>query len=371
MHIIFLTHTLSYSGAPKMLTWVANQMAKKGNQVEVVSFFSSEKLQSLDENIVFHSLSVKQSSSRIIRNTVGMLRTTVRLHRYIKKSSPDLIVSFLDSVGYVYLVVNRLFGKRKMVVSERVDPSCYHGVTAKMRFFAMKFADGIVYQTSGAKEICSKKMKTDKGVIIPNPVVLKDDIKNQLDKYIVSYRERDNRIVTVGRLSLAQKRQDILLKAFKRVYNVHPEIKLYIYGDGSDKTKIQELIDSMGLHDVAILAGRTSQVEQDIYNARAFVLTSDFEGIPNALIEAMSIGVPSVSTNCSPGGAALLIKNGENAFLVDKADENAVAEKLIEIIEDETISDKFTANSPKISEVFSEDKISSEWENYFLRIING
>lgn len=354
-----------------MLTWVANQMAQKGNQVEVVSFFSSEKLQSLDEKIVFHSLSVKQSGSRLKRNTIGMLRTTVRLHKYIKQRSPDLIVSFLDSVGYVYLLINRLFGKRKIVVSERVDPSCYHGITAKIRFFAMKSADGIVYQTVGAKEICAKKLKMDRGIIIPNPVVLKEDIKNQLDKYIVPYCERDNRIVTVGRLSLVQKRQDILLKAFKRVYDVHPEIMLYIYGDGNDKNKIQEMIDDMGLHDAAILAGRTNQVEQDIYNARVFVLTSDYEGIPNALIEAMSIGVPSVSTNCSPGGAALLIENGENAFLVDKADENAIAQKLIEIIENETISDKFTANAPKICEVFSEDKISSEWEKYFLEIING
>ncbi len=363
MKLCFIVPRLTYSGAPKMLAWVANQMRQKGHTVEIVAFFSDEVGQPLAEGVSFHHLNICQSKNRIVRNTLGMLQTQWQLHSHIRQTKPDVVISFLDSVGYVYLLLNKLFGRRKIVVSERVDPYQYKGVLSKVRFRLMKLADGFVFQTDGAKNFFAG-MLNGQGVVIPNPVT----VSYQKTGKPCAYSDRDNRIVTVGRLSLKQKRQDVLLEAFRIVRSKHPQMQLYIYGDGSDAHKIQTLIDGMGLQDAAILAGRTNQVEKDIYNARAFALTSDFEGIPNALIEAMSLGVPSISTDCSPGGAALLVKNGENAFLVDCADAQAIAEKLLILIEDQDISEAFACNGPKIAETFSEDKIASAWETYLTEV---
>ncbi len=363
MKITFLIPRLTYSGAPKMLAWVANRMQEKGHSVEIVAFFSDEVAQPLNQDVRFHYLNVRQSGNRVVRNTLGMMKTISALHRHIRETAPDVIVSFLDSVGYIYLSVNRLFGRRKIVVSERVDPHQYHGFLSKVRFMMMKFADGYVFQTEGAKNFFRGRI-ADRGVVIPNPVTVRRSAEIVPCRYV----QRDERIVTVGRLSLKQKRQDVLLEAFAIVRQVHPEMRLEIYGDGKDQAKIQEMIDSMGLGDAVRLAGRTNNVERDIHSARAFVLTSDFEGIPNALIEAMSVGVPSVATDCSPGGAALLIEDGVNAYLTGRGNAQMIAERLNELIENEGTADRFTANAPAICERFSEEAIADKWDKYFAQI---
>lgn len=367
MRIVFLIHRLSYSGAPKMLAWVSNQMARRGHDVHIVSFFTGETAQQLEETITLHSLNICQSSNRIIRNTVEMAKVEYKLIRLLNQLQPDGVISFNISGTYIHLGLNKLFGRHKIIFSERADPNAYRGSTSKVRFAMMKCAAGTVFQTEGARSFFEGKIY-ENSTVIPNPVVLKESVRQKLSEYQHSYENRDDRIVTVGRLSLKQKRQDVLLDAFRIVHNKHPELKLVIYGDGEDKEKIQALVEEKELTDSVMLAGRTDQVEQDICSTRAFALTSDYEGIPNALIEAMTVGVPCVSTDCSPGGAALLIRDGENGFLVPRGDAAAIADRLLKVVEDPQIADHFAAEGPKIVQELSEDRIADLWEQYMLKI---
>ena len=365
MKILFTLPRLSYSGAPKMMAWIANQMAERGYEVHLVTFYSEEQARLLHENVRIRSLKIDKSRSRIIRNTTGMLKTICRLHKTINELKPDIVVSFLDSVGCAYLPIGRLFTKAKYVISERADPYARHGITFALRVFLKKFAHKTVFQTDGAQRFFENcKRIYDNSVVIPNPVVISDCVMS-LQKRIPSFAERDKRIVTVGRLALYQKRQDILLDAFKLFHEKNPEYILMIYGDGPDGRKIQEMIVERKLSGYAFLAGRTDRVEKEIFNAAAFTLTSDFDGIPNALIEAMSIGVPSVSTDCSPGGAALLIRDGENGFIVPRGDVEAIAERLSRIVSDETLANCFSKNSVYITNEFSESVIAEKWEALF------
>ncbi|MBQ7968411.1 MAG: glycosyltransferase family 4 protein [Clostridia bacterium] len=368
MKILFMIPRLTYSGAPKMMAWVANQMAEKGHEVHLLTFFSEEQARILHEYVTVHSLKVAQSKSRLVRNTTGMLKIIIRLHKMVRQLKPDIVVSFLDSVGYVYLPIGRFFTKSKYIVSERVDPYSYKGMISKIRFFLMKYAHGYVFQTEGSKSFFDKYSQIhSNSVVIPNPVVINETVLS-MQKDIPSYDEREQRIVTVGRLSLKQKRQDVLLESFKIFHEKFPEYKLEIYGDGQDKDRIQEIINTMGLSNSVILVGRTEKIEEKIFNAAAFVLTSDYEGIPNALIEALSVGVPSVSTDCSPGGAALLIRNGENGFLVPCGNAKAIADKLSLIVGSKEISERFSKNSPAITEEFAESIIADKWEACFERV---
>ncbi len=369
MKILFTTTCLDYSGAPKMMAWVANQMARKGHDVHIVTFFSDEQARILNEDVTFHSLNMVRGSSRLARNTVGMLKTICKLHKLVDDLKPDVVVSFLDSVGYVYLPIGSLLTKSKFVCSERADPYEWKGIIARVRFALLTFAQGFVFQTHGAQKFFQKSKKIySNSTVIPNPVIVNEKVI-AMQHSIPAAKERDKKIVTVGRLSINQKRQDILLEAFKIFKESHPEYKLVIYGDGSDKGKIQSMIDQMRLSEHVTLAGRTNNVEEEISHARAFVLSSDFEGIPNALIEALSIGVPSVSTDCSPGGAALLMKDGENGFLVQRGDAKAIAEKLSVVVDNDDISDLFSKNGPVVINEFSEDIIADKWESYFKKIV--
>lgn len=367
MKIAFLIHRLSYSGAPKMLAWVANQMAKRGHDVHIVTFFTGEQAHPLDPSVTVHSLNISQSGNRIVRNTVEMAKTQYRLIRLLNRLEPDGVISFNISGTYVHLGLNQLFGRYPVIFSERADPNAYRGATSKVRFAMMGCAAGTVFQTEGARSFYAGKIY-ENSTVIPNPVIMKPKVAQSLPEYLHTYAERDNRIVTVGRLALQQKRQDILLEGFRIVHEKHPEMKLVIYGDGGDKEQIQAIAEEKGLVDSVLLAGRVDWIEESICSAQAFALTSDFEGIPNALIEAMTVGVPCVSTDCSPGGAALLIRDGENGFLVPRGDAEAVAQKLLKLIEDPQISDRFAEEGPKVAETFSEDQIADLWEQYILKI---
>lgn len=369
MKILFAIPRLTYSGAPKMMAWVANQMAERGHEVQLVTFFSEEQARILHKDVTLSSLGVTQSGNRLVRNTTGMIKTISRLHTTVRRLKPDIVVSFLDSVGYVYLPIGRFFTKSKIVVSERVDPYSYRGRIARVRFALMRNAHGTVFQTPSAQHFFEKyKRIFTRSTVIPNPVVLNENIL-AMQRNIPDFADRDKRIVTVGRLSLHQKRQDVLLEAFAKFLETHPAYKLVIYGDGQDREKIQNIIDEMELSERVLLAGRIDHVEEEIFHAAAFVLTSDYEGIPNALIEAMSIGVPVVSTDCSPGGAALLIENGENGFLVPCGDADAIAQNLSLVVDNREISTKISQNAPSITSDFAENIIADKWESYFEDVI--
>jgi glycosyltransferase involved in cell wall biosynthesis len=368
MQIAFLTPALDYSGAPKMMAWVANQMHRQGHSTKIYLLYSDKVMQPLDEGVEFECLNLSRSKNRILRNTVDLAKSVHKLHKMMKKEKPDIIVTFLDTVGYMYMLKNKFSKRFKVVASERSDPYAYKGLAGKIRHKLIGLADRVVFQTEGAKEFYSHNKKMiAKSVVIPNPIIPKN-ASYGLKK--VSYEERDNRIVSVGRLDLKQKRYDVMIDAFKIAHKSFPELQLHIYGDGADKQKIQDIIDLNKLNDCVFLRGRTDNVEMEIQKARAFVLTSDYEGIPNALIEAMLAGVPSVATDCSPGGAALLIKNGENGLLVPREDAPAVADAIIKLALDENLSNEISSNSPMLAERFSESEISKLWISCFESLSN-
>ncbi len=368
MRIVFLIKALDYSGAPKMLAWVANQMHRQGHSVKICSMYSDEIMQPLDEGIEFSYLNLSKSKSRVVRNTLDMIKSVHAVSKFMKKESPDVIVTFLDSVGYMYILKNRFSKKFKIVASERSDPYAYKGFVGKIRHKLIGMADYVVFQTEGAREFYAYNQKLqNKSTVIPNPIIPKNSL-NSIPK--VTYKERDNRIVSVGRLDMKQKRYDVMIEAFEKVHKKHPELELHIYGDGQDKDKVKEIINSRGLQNSVILRGRTDKVEGEIYNAKAFVMTSDYEGIPNALIEAMLSGVPCVTTDCSPGGAALLVENEKNGLLVPRGDFKAVSDAIITLVENEKLSEELSDKSPLVADRFSEQVISQCWKNCFENHIN-
>lgn len=356
MKIISIIPRLNYSGAPKMIAWVSNQLSQNGNEVTLITLFSDIVEQKLDSNIHCISLNIARSKSRIKRNTVQMFYLIKKIKEVIDDIKPDCILSFLDASGYFLLWTNRFFWRKrniKMVISERGDPYTHSGLSSLVKNKWMKYADVIVFQTEGAKKYYQEAIQK-KGVVIPNPVVSEK-------KYVpVEYKDRKDQIVTAGRLFIEQKRQDLLLDAFQIVSQKHPEVNLVIYGDGEDLEKIRELIEIKKLNNV-YLPGSVKNVKELIRDNKVFVLTSDYEGIPNSLIEAMEVGMPCVATDCSPGGAKTLIRDGINGFIVPRNDPKEIARKIILLLEDEALSDSIAREAVKICDVFSEANIAAAW----------
>ena len=155
---------------------------------------------------------------------------------------------------------------------------------------------------------------------------------------------------------------------FKKVLKKHPDYILKFYGDGPDEEKMKEYAASLDIDKSVVFCGVSKQVLKDISKSEIFVLSSDYEGIPNALLEAMSIGLPCVSTDCSPGGARMLINSGENGLIVPCGDASALADAICKMIEDRDFAIKCGKEALKVRERFSKEKILDAWENYLAKV---
>lgn len=187
-----------------------------------------------------------------------------------------------------------------LIYSERNDPNRVNQrkVDKIYRKIVEHRADEFVFQTTGAQKCYPKKVQK-RSVVILNPL---DVTGFPTHDFTVEKKE----IVTVGRLE-PQKNQKLLINAFSELAKDFPDYTLIIYGEGSLRNELENYIISKGLQSKVVLPGVKNNIQEYIKDASLFVLSSDYEGIPNALIEAMAIGLPCVSTDCSPGGARELI----------------------------------------------------------------
>ena len=145
-----------------------------------------------------------------------------------------------------------------------------------------------------------------------------------------------------------------------KISDQYPDYTLDLYGDGEpeDERILKEL--SKGNPQVRFL-GKTTNVIEVEQNAIMFVLSSDYEGIPNALLEAMSLGVPCVSTDCSPGGAAMLIKSYDNGVLVDRGDVDALAAAMKWCLDNPEKREEIGAKGKNVNDRFAETEIFASW----------
>jgi glycosyltransferase involved in cell wall biosynthesis len=245
----------------------------------------------------------------------------------------------------------------KTVVSVRGEPTMEYDSTLMqvLAKFMFRFANGVVLQTTQSMKFFPKAVQK-KSVIMSNP----------LNPAFMNRRytgERENVIVTVGRLD-ENKNQAMLIHAFSKIASEFPYMKLVIYGDGDCREKLEELVKTKNLTDRISLPGTISDVPAHIQNARIFALTSNTEGMPNTIIEAMALGLPVVATDCPCGGPAELIDDGENGLLVPVGDAYVLADAFRIILEDSELEKRLQENSAKITQKLSPDKVNKEWRDY-------
>ena len=179
---------------------------------------------------------------------------------------------------------------------------------------------------------------------------------------------RNKQIVSSGRLT-EQKNHALLIKAFAGITAKYPAYKLVIYGDGPLRKDLELLASNLGIADKVSFPGYTTEIRKKIERSSLFVLSSDFEGMPNALMEAMALGVPCISTDCKGGGARFLIKNGTNGLLTPIGDVEALQTAMEKILSDQFFADNLSHNAHKLCETHSPEKIYAEWENLIKKVV--
>lgn len=349
--ILFITSALSYGGAGKMIAYLANAFAEFEDYnvsiyVELsrgVHYSMNNKINIVEEN--------RQYKSYLLRHFLEIFQ----MRKRIKELDPDLVISFQTNQNALAVLGTR--GRHvPVIISERGDPYLHNNVFERMKRWIISHAEGGVFQTQRARARYGKRLQK-RSVVIHNPNTVK-----ALNP--PAWVDRRDEIAFVARFDVFQKRQDLMVKAFEIVAKQIPEIKLVFYGDGVEQKQIMRLVDELGLNDRVVFKGLVKNIPDAIRDSKVFVLASDYEGLPNALIEAMACGLPCVSTDCSPGGARELIQDGENGVIVPCGDIKGLADRIIFMLKNPEEAERMGHEAQKIVDRLEPSKIFGKWKDY-------
>ena len=314
MRLLVLSDSFNGYGAEHILKWLGNGLCDSGFEVSFCSIFDQGRDKGLTDRAHYYEMRFPKEVYDISYFLKGM----IYLRKLKKKDNFDCILTFHTN-PYLMALLAKPFSGIKTIHSERDNPYNRNTLATKFKMWTYRYAQKIVFQTEGARAFFDQGIK-DKSVIIPNPISIPK----------ACWRgEGAHTIASVGRLFIRFKRQDVLLEAFNRVLESYPNYKLVLYGDGPDSEKIKRIVASLGIKDHVCFKGKVSNVMDCLIDEEIFVLSSDSEGMPNALMEAMALGMPVVSTDCEPGGAKALIDNGVNGLLVSRSSVDELAAALV------------------------------------------
>lgn len=359
MKITIFISGVTGGGAEKVACAIASYMVGQEHDVELLTMTDEEATYPLDGRVSRYCLlKEKERKNFIVNNTIRL----IRLVRYLTHSKSDVYLAMLPT-NITTMLSMRFITSAKVIAAERANPASYNEDKQKKLMTLAHRADGWVFQTIEQKEWYEAHSQLKRPIVIPNainPDVLK----------LHHTTERHKTIVTAGRLT-NQKNHKLLINAFSKIADKYKDYNLIIYGEGPNREKLIEQITSLKLSDRISLPGYSSNVMANVNQASLFVLSSDFEGMPNALMEAMAMGVPSISTDCGGGGARYLINNEKNGLLVPIGDVNALASAMDRVLSDKTFADKLGKEAHKLCDTLSPDVIYGRWEKYIEETVNS
>lgn len=348
MIISFTCNNIGTGGAERVVCNLANQMAKEGHIVRIICY---EKLSSfyykLEENVSILELDplINKREKKWNRKIAGILNLW-RLFCAVKGS--DRVISFYTRQNCYSILVSRL-QRIPVICAERDHFFMSDGAfNHKMRTVFYPHANGFIHQTEMARQwLREHEGVRCKDIVVPNPLWIDEFPKRE---------PIQGNIVAVGRLA-KQKNYQQMIEAFAVVYKNCPYAKLHIYGEGASIDELKKLITNSGLEEVVFLEGMTKNVVEVYKHAEVFVMFSHGEGYPNALMEALAMGVPAVSSDCPVGGPRDMIQNGKNGFLVPCGDVKEFSNRIIELLQDSVLREKFSENAILIRESNKFEKI--------------
>lgn len=346
MNILIIASRIIYGGGEKVINWLANRLINDGhNVIYASSKVNLDYIEKLKKVGLYNKVGIVEYPYYLKKR--DFLKYCKSFDKIYKDYEINLIIIFGGSL--VEQIIARRRGV-KILLSERCNPKSRSLLSRLLKKIQYHMADAYVFQTKEACHYYGNALE-NKSKILPNPLI--DELKSPI---ITDFRKE---IVSVGRLS-AEKNQLMLLKAFY-ISNLFTSYKLIFYGSGPAEDELKEFIKRHDLSDSVSIVKDKSNIIDLINGASLFVLTSNNEGMPNALIEAMSMGILSISTDCPIYGPRQLINHGVNGFLTPIKDEKKLAKMMLYALSHPD-ANKIRKEAYKIREKLDPDMIYNQWK---------
>lgn len=325
--ILFIIPFLSSGGAERVVSVLSSEMAKLGSDVHLLVFYRIDNEYPLNCKVVLHTIREDKTEY----DSMTLIEKLKAMRSSFKEIKPNVVLPFITYVGLMASAA-KIGLPISVVETIRIDPR--YGPRKRllkcMRNISVFFSKCCIVQNRAQLEYFPKWIH-NRMFILPNPV--SDDF---VKKEKVFTDKKIKNIISAGRLE-KQKNYHMLISAFSHVAAIHNEVNLCIYGEGSQYNVLKNYIEKLSLKEKVFLCGRTTSMADVLHKSDLFILSSESEGMPNSLMEAMAIGLPCISTNC-PTGPADLISDGINGHLIPVGDEKALTAAMNNMIDDADMS---------------------------------
>lgn len=356
MKITFFIGSISGGGAERMTCNLANFLVEHGHEVTILTMSDVRDTYLLNKKIKRRFLITAVERKNFVYDNILRYK---RLGYFMKTCACDCYVVLLP-ITIVMMLLQRCCTTTPIIASERNNPESYSRIMKLILKFVANKADAWVFQTEEALSWYDNLRK--KKIIIPNainPEFLKPLYKGT----------RKCEVVAVGRLD-KQKNYELLIEAFAIISKKHPDYKLRIFGQGPKEHDLRVLVASLGLSDSIIFEGYVNDISARIEASSLYIMTSNYEGMPNSLMEAMALGIPCISTDCPAGGPKFLIQNGVNGILIKVNDRDSLVNSIELLLNDQELSKKMGENASKIRVRLHPKIIYGQWEQFLKETAN-
>ena len=372
--IVFMINSLGGGGAERVVTTLLNQFVETYECYLII--FENEFSYELDKRVKIISLYQNKNENNFYK-LIKLPILSYKLYKIIKKYKFNQIVSFLYRANYVNILC-KPFSKHRVIISERIAPSSMYSNNTLSSMIS-KFLIKKLYNKACIIISVSKAIKEDliknfnirtKQIVIYNPydinhiiLLSKENIKTPIQK---------KSIITVGSLS-KRKNHQLLIKAFSNIKDKN--YKLYIIGEGEEKSNLIKLIKELKITDKVIFLGFDNNPYKYLSKSEIFILSSNSEGFPNALVESMICKCCVISTDCLSGPREILepdkkfdfqLKNkielAEYGILTPINDEQKLTEAINTLIEQKSLINMYKEKSIQRVKDFDISKIVIQYK---------
>lgn len=343
MKIVFVLPDMPGGGTERVVALLANEYVKRGYETAILLFAGNQTAYPLNPEVEVHIAGEASGGSFLVR-----IKRIYHMRKFYKENKGCYIFAF-SVMGAVFSVFSAFGIPHRMLVSERNDPTKYS--QWKIRNWAYGKAEKLVLQTQDMKK-CFPENLQKKVVVIPNPVA-----EGMPEPF---QGERKKRVVSVARLQ-PQKNHKLLLKAFAEFVKEYSEYELHLFGIGELEEELRSQAKQLEIEDKVMFRGFSSNVKEEIWDSAMFVLSSDYEGISNSMIEALAMGIPVIATDCPAGGSKTYIQDGVNGILTPVGDVKAMSDAMKRVAGDPELADRLSFNGAKVKESYQLKKIADRF----------